>query len=59
MIRNPSWKKEDDAVGFPDDSELLERHGKHFHFIGGSRQMARELIHFVEHRKVSSGKTNS
>lgn len=51
IIRNPSSKEEDAAVGFPDDSELLERHGKHFHLLGGSRRMAIEVIHFVEHHK--------
>lgn len=51
VIRNPTGREEDEAVGFPDDSELLERHGKHFHLIGGSRRMAIEVIHFVERRK--------
>lgn len=51
IIRNPSSREEYEAMGLPDDSELLERHGKHFHLIGGSHRMAIEVIHFVEHHR--------
>lgn len=51
ILRNPGDSEEDEEVGFPDDSELVERHGRHFHLIGGSQRMAIELIHFVERRK--------
>jgi hypothetical protein len=48
ILRNPTQTEEDQNVGFPVDSELIERHGKHFHLIGGSHRMAIEVIHFVE-----------
>lgn len=51
ILRNPVRGEEDESVGFPDESELIERHGKHFHLIGGSHRMAVEVIHFVERRK--------
>lgn len=51
VIHNPSAKEQDEVVGHPDDSELLERHGKRFHLIGGSQRMAIEVIHFVERHK--------
>jgi hypothetical protein len=51
IIHNPSVRARDEAVGFPDGSELLERHGKHFHLIGGSRRMAIEVTHFFERSK--------
>lgn len=51
ILRNPRQTDEDQDVGFPDNSELIERHGKHFHLIGGSHRMALEVIHFVERRK--------
>ena len=51
ILHNPSQTDEDQDVGFPDDSELIERHGKHFHLIGGSDRMAIEVIHFVERKK--------
>lgn len=51
VIHNPSAQEQDEAVGHPDDSELLERHGKRFHLIGGSQRMAIEVAHFVERRE--------
>jgi hypothetical protein len=51
VIHNPSGEEEYDAVGFPDRSELDERHGKHFHLIGGSKRIAIEVVHFVERRR--------
>lgn len=51
VIHNPSAKEQEEVVGHPDDSELLERHGKRFHLIGGSQRMAIEVIHFVERHK--------
>jgi hypothetical protein len=53
ILRNPTQAQEDKDVGFPDDTELIERHGKHFHLIGGSHRMAIEVIHFVERREGS------
>jgi hypothetical protein len=57
ILRKPSQSDEDQAVGFPEDSELIERHGKHFHLIGGSHRMAIEVIHFVERRRASFKKS--
>ena len=51
VIRNPSGDQEYDSVGFPDESAVVERHGKHFHLIGGSRRMAIEVVHYVERRQ--------
>ncbi|MEA2451984.1 MAG: hypothetical protein QOG04_694 [Actinomycetota bacterium] len=51
ILRNPSQTREDQDVGFPEESELIERHGKYFHLIGGSQRMAIEVIHFLERRK--------
>lgn len=51
ILRNPGDPEEDEEVGFPDDSEFIERHGRHFHLIGGSQRMAIEVIHFVERKK--------
>jgi hypothetical protein len=51
VIHNPSVKERDEAIGFPDDSELFERHGRHFQLVGGSRRMAIEVTHFFERRK--------
>ena len=51
ILRNPSSDTMDEEVGFPDESEFIERHGRHFHLLGGSERMAIEVIHFVERRK--------
>jgi hypothetical protein len=51
ILRNPTQAQQDKDVGFPDDTELIGRHGKHFHLIGGSHRMAIEVIHFVERRE--------
>lgn len=51
ILRNPSPDTMDEEVGFPDESELIERHSRHFHLLGGSERMAIEVIHFVERRK--------
>ena len=51
VIHNPSAEEQDEVLGHPEDSELLERHGKRFHLIGRSRRMAIEVIRYVERQK--------
>jgi hypothetical protein len=43
ILRNPVEEDLGDAVGFPEDSELLERHGRHFHLIEGANRSWRSL----------------
>jgi hypothetical protein len=50
VIRNPSKEEFDKTVGFPEDSELLERHGRYFHLIEGRNRTVLEVTHFVERR---------
>jgi hypothetical protein len=50
ILRNPVEEDLGDAVGFPEDSELLERHGRHFHLIEGANRTILEVTHFVEQR---------
>ena len=51
ILRNPVEEELRDAVGFPEDSELLERHGRHFHLIEGANRTILEVTHFVERRQ--------
>jgi hypothetical protein len=48
LIHNPTRDQRDDRVGFPEDSELLERHGKHLHLVEGDKHIALEVMHFVK-----------
>jgi hypothetical protein len=50
VIRNPDEHELQDSIGSPDDSELLESHGRHFHLIEGSNRTVIEVTHFVERR---------
>ncbi|MFN2526973.1 MAG: hypothetical protein ABR505_12045 [Actinomycetota bacterium] len=50
ILRNPSEDELRDAAGFPEDSELLERHGRRFHLIEGRDRTILEMVHFVERR---------
>jgi hypothetical protein len=48
VVRNPSKEEFEETVGFPEDSELLERHGRYFHLIEGRNRTVLEVTHFVE-----------
>lgn len=51
IIHNPTSEDLNDEVGFSEESELLERHGKHFHLIEGDKRIAIEVTLFVERRE--------
>lgn len=51
IIHNPAPGELEAEVGFPEESELLERHGGRFHLIDGHDRIAIELGHFVERRE--------
>lgn len=48
IIHNPGPGVLDAEVGFPEESELLERHGRRFHLVQGLDRIAIEVVHFVE-----------
>jgi hypothetical protein len=50
IIHYPTREQRDDRVGFPQDSELLERNGKHLHLIEGDKRIALEVMQFVNQR---------
>lgn len=50
IIHNPAPGELEAEVGFPEESELVERHGGRFHLIDGRDRIAIELGHFVERR---------
>lgn len=47
IIHNPASGELDTEVGFPQESELIERHGKRFHLVQGRNRIAIEVMHFV------------
>jgi hypothetical protein len=50
VLHNPDERELHNSIGSPDESELLERHGRHFHLIEGSNRTIIEVTHFVERR---------
>jgi len=56
VIHNPDERKLQDSIGSPEESELLERHGRHFHLIEGSNRTVIEVTHFVQRRHGLLGK---
>ena len=50
IIHNPGPGELETEVGFPEESDLLERHGRRFHLIEGRDRIAIEWAHFVEPR---------
>ena len=48
MIHNPTSRELDRELGFPEESEVIERHGKRFHLIQGRDGTAIEIARFVE-----------
>jgi hypothetical protein len=50
VIHNPASGELETEVGFPEESDLLERHGRRFHLIEGRDRIAIECAHFVDRR---------
>jgi hypothetical protein len=48
VIHNPTPRELDRELGFPEESEVIERHGKRFHLIQGRDRTAIEIARFVE-----------
>lgn len=51
IIHNPTRQEREQTIGFPDESEFLERHGRHFHLIEGSNRIVIEMAHYVVVRR--------
>lgn len=43
IIHNPTRQERDQTIGFPDESKFMERHGRHFHLIGGRNRIVIEM----------------
>jgi hypothetical protein len=48
VIHNPTSRELDHELGFPEESEVIERHGKRFHLIQGRDHTGIEIARFVE-----------
>jgi hypothetical protein len=51
IIHNPTRRERETTIGLPHESEILERHGRHFHLIEGSNRIVIEMAHYVEVRR--------
>jgi hypothetical protein len=51
IIHNPSSKEREETIGFPEESEFIERHGRRFHLIEGRNRIVIEMAHYVEVRR--------
>jgi hypothetical protein len=50
IIHNPTPKEREATIGLPEESEFIERHGRHFQLLEGSNRTVIEMAHFVEVR---------
>lgn len=51
VLRNPAWREVETAVGFPEESAIIERRGQRFHLIQGYERNAIEVARLVERRE--------
>lgn len=48
IIHNPTKREREEKIGFAEESEFLERHGRHFHLIEGNNRIVIEMAHYVQ-----------